>query len=411
MNSTLPKMQLNEITKNIPQALSIYINQLVYEQKRRGYDVTTLSLGEAYFDIPLFDFKKLDLEKCYHYSESQGLPELRVKIAEFYKKYYDADIDYKKELIISAGSKALIFMAMQAVLNYGDEALIHEPAWLSYQEQLKLVGADPLFIPYNCKVEDFHKYFSDKTRIIIINNPNNPAGWLYSKEDLLSIYEQCRKRGIYVLVDEAYSDFILEDKKFHSMANVIADKDGIIVVNSLSKNMGMSGLRVGYVISSEDVIEQILKINQHIITCASTIVLHYLARYFDQIISITLPQVKDIVRKRNNTADFMNKIKLSYLQGGCTFYFFVDIKNFPASSLDFAMYLLLKHKISVVPGSAYGESTERFVRISIGTESQERVYDALKIISNLINIKYFNQKELDEMIAQNNIKPFKLNSN
>lgn len=405
MNNTLPKMQLNKITQNIPQAMSIYINQLVYEQKRKGYDITTLSLGEAYFNIPLFDFKKLDVEKCYHYSESQGLPELRMKIAEYYKSFYNTEIDYKKELLISAGSKPLIFMAMQAVLNQGDEALILEPAWLSYQEQLRLVGAEPKFIPYNCKIEDINKYFTKNTKMLIINNPNNPAGWLYSKEDLLSIYKQCRKCGIYVLVDEAYSDFIVEDKNFYSMANVVPDKDGIIVINSLSKNMGMSGFRVGYVISSETVIEQILKLNQHIITCAPTILLHYLTRYFEQIIEITLPQVKNIVKQRNKIADFMNKLEMNHLQGGCTFYFFVSIEDFPASSLDFAMCLLLKYNVAVVPGGAYGESTERFIRISIGTESMERIYDALMIISSLIKLKKFDKNKLNEMLIENNVKP------
>lgn len=401
-----PKMQISKKVQEIPQALSIYINQIVYEQKRKGYDITTLSLGEAYFNIPLFDFKKLDQEKCYHYSESQGLLPLREKIADFYKKYYNVQVNPKTELLISAGSKPIIFMAMQAVLNEGDEGLIHEPAWLSYQEQLKLVGAEPKFIPYNCSPKDFYKYFTDKTRMIILNNPNNPAGWLYSKEDLTEIYNQCRERGIYVLVDEAYSDFVPNDAGFYSMANIVSGKDGIIVVNSLSKNMGMSGLRVGYVISTPEVIQQILKLNQHILTCATTIILHYLARYFDDIINITLPQVKDVIDKRNRIAKFMDEIGLEYLKGDNTFYFFVNIKDFPAFSLDFALYLLLNYNIAVVPGSAYGESTERFVRISIGTESEDRIHDALMLIKDFMSIKEFDEKKLELMLKENEIIKF-----
>jgi len=399
-------MQFNSVVETIPQALSIYINQIIYERKRKGFDVTTLSLGEAYFDIPLFNFKKLDVEKCYHYSESQGLPELRAKIASFYGKMYGAPVDYKTELLLSAGSKPLIYMAIQAVLNPGDEATIHEPAWLSYQEQLKLAGVKPKFIPYNCPPKEFSDYFNKKTRMLIINNPNNPAGSIYSRDDLLEIYRQCRSRGIYVLIDEAYSDFVIENSQFHSMAKLIPDKDGVIVVNSLSKNMGMSGLRVGYVISSPDVIQQILKLNQHLITCASTIVLHYLARYFDDIIAITLPQVKEVVKKRQRVQDLMDQLGLHYLKGGCTFYFFLDIGDFKHSSLELSLYMILKHNIAVVPGSAYGESTERFVRVSIGTESEERIHNALIVLSNILSQKTFDIEELNSMLDENHISRF-----
>jgi len=121
-----PTMQLSERVKNIPEALSIYINQLVYDQKRKGKDLTVLSLGEAFFDIPMFSFSKLDFGKGYHYSDSRGIPELREKIAAFYKRQYNADINPTDEILITAGSKPVIFFAMQATLNPGDEVLIHE---------------------------------------------------------------------------------------------------------------------------------------------------------------------------------------------------------------------------------------------------------------------------------------------
>lgn len=156
---SLPKLQISEKVKDIPEALSIYMNTLVYNMRRRGESVTTLSLGEAYFDIPRFDFNGIDFTKGYHYSESQGLPELRVKIADYYNRVYGAQIDADKNVIISAGSKPLIFMAMQAVLNPGDEVLVHEPAWLSYPEEAKLADAIPRYIPYDCEPESFEPTF------------------------------------------------------------------------------------------------------------------------------------------------------------------------------------------------------------------------------------------------------------
>lgn len=400
MNTTnLPPMPVSRRVQAIPQALSIYINQLVYDLRRRGQDVVALSLGEAFFDIPLFDFKKLDADKSYHYSDSQGIPELRAKIAEYYGAHYGAKVDGASEVLITAGSKPAIFMSMQTVLNAGDEILIHEPAWLSYEEQARLLDVTPRFIPYDCEPADFERHFGPKTRMVVINNPNNPAGRIYSREDLLRIYQQCRGRGIYVMVDEAYSDFVV-DEPFVSMAEIAPDKDGVIVVNSLSKNMGISGWRVGYVIGHRDFIQQLLKVNQHLITCAPSILLYYLARYFDRMIAVTLPQVRQVVEKRERVSGMLDELGLKRLAGASTFYFFVSIEEFPGSSLDFALHLLLHHAIAVVPGSAYGVSTGRFIRVSIGTESEERIWESLNLIKDLIQTKDFDPADLGTRLAR-----------
>lgn len=399
------QLQISDRVLEIPEALSIYINQLAYDQRRKGRDITVLSLGEAFFNIPLFDFSKLDYVSGQHYSDSRGVLELRKEITLFYQTQYNAGIDLNNEIIISAGSKPIIFFAMQAVLNPEDEIIIHEPGWLSYQEQARIIGAKPTFIPYDAKIPDFHQYFTNKTRMLVINNPNNPSGKLYSKEELLSIYDQCRSRGIYVLVDEAYSDFVI-DETFHSMVTVAPDKEGIIVVNSLSKNMGMSGWRVGYVITSSTLIKQILKLNQHIITCAPTILQFYMAKYFKQITEITLPQALEVVEKRKRISIQMDKLNIKYLPGSATFYFMVNIEEFPASSLEFALYLLLEYQISVVPGSAYGKSTDRFIRVGIGAESEERIYNALKIIKNIIKASAFSKSYITQKTAEENIHLF-----
>jgi aspartate aminotransferase/aminotransferase len=401
----LPPMRKSRKVQEIPQALSIYVNQIVYDLKRRGKDVITLSLGEAFFDIPLFDFKKLDIEKCYHYSDSQGIPELRRKIADFYKRQYGAEIDVDGEILITAGSKAAIYMAMQATLDPGDEMLTHEPAWLSYQEHARLLGVEPKFIPYDCPVAEFERYFTPKTRMVVLNNPNNPAGRVYQAEDLERLYEQCRGRGIYILIDEAYSDFSL-DEGFATMAKIVPDKDGVIVVNSLSKNMGMSGWRVGYIITHRDLLPEILKINQHLITCAPSILLHYLARYFDQITAITLPQVSAVVRKRAEVAAMMDKLQLQRLDGASTFYFFVSIEDYPGTSHDFAMQLLLNQGIASVPGTAYGESTGRFVRVSIGTESKERIWQALVALRDQIDTGALDRDGIAEKLGAIGMQPF-----
>lgn len=400
------KMQLSDKVNSIPEALSVYINNVVYEMKRRGDRIYVLSLGEAYFDIPMFSFDNIDFKKGYHYSESRGLFELRQIIANYYNTRYKAKVDADNELIISAGSKPLIYMALQAVLNDDDEVLIHEPAWLSYPEEIKLAGGVPKFIPYNYSVDKFEQFITKKTKMIIICNPNNPAGKVYSREELEKLYEMCRPRGIYILVDEAYSDFLTKDN-FVSMASIVFDKDGIIVVNSLSKNMGISGWRVGYAISSKDVIYNILKLNQHLITCPATILLLYLTEYFDDILRITLPQARDVVEKRAEIETYCRNIGLEPLEGGATFYLFVNIGNYRYSSLDLALYLLLKYHIAVVPGLAYGTSTSRFIRIGVGAESTGDLKASLDKIKEVIIHDEFDTEFVDEKLKELGMNRFK----
>lgn len=394
----MSKFELADKVSHIPEALSIYMNQLVYSEKRKGLDIVTLSLGEAFFDIPEFSFDEIDFVKGYHYSDSRGIPELRKKIFDYYKKQYDAQINDAEQVMISSGSKAIIYMVMLEVCNSGDEVLIHEPAWLSYQEQAKLVGAVPKFIPYNEKAGNFSNYFTDKTKILVLNNPNNPAGWTYSEEDLKLILEECNKRNVFVLMDEAYSDFVTDKKEFTSLASLTDDLSGVFIVNSLSKNMGMSGWRIGYVISSKENIDAMVVLNQHLITCAPTLLQLYLIRYFDDIIDVTMPQVKESVNKRNRIVEYLDKKGMKHLPGASTFYIFVDVSGISASTLDFCLYLLFKHGIATVPGGAYGESTDRFIRIGIGVESEERIMSAIDTINMVIKNDAANADYVDKKL-------------
>lgn len=392
-----PPLPLRKDMQDIPGALSVQVNQIVYDLRRAGEDVCALSLGEAFFDIPLFDFNKLDITKGYHYSDTQGLPEIREKIAGYYERMYRAPVDGETEVLVSAGSKPIIYMVLLAIIEPGDEVLIHEPCWVSYPEHTRLVRGEPKFIPFNIPAEKFADYITPKTRIVIINNPNNPAGKIYSEGELKTIYDACRSRGVYLMVDEAYSDFVLEEP-FTSIGTVVPDKDGIIIVNSLSKNLGMSGWRIGYVIAEPEFIKVMLKLNQHIITCAPTILLQYCARYFDDILDVTLPQVREVVEKRHRIAAMMDELGLKRMTGGTTFYFFVDIGRFPGTSMEFSLELLLEKFIAVVPGSAYGESTDRFIRVSIGTESEERIWSALQSIKELADSDTFDRQRLQRRI-------------
>src|SRR5262249_20609835 len=163
-----------------------------------------------------------------------------------------------------------------------------------------------------------------------------------------------------------------------------------------SKNMGISGWRIGYAISHPDFISELLKLNQHIITCAPTILLMYCEKYFDQLLSVTLPQVRQVVEKRQRIHRMLEQIGLEVMPGSSTFYFFVSIGNYPGTSTDFALSLLANKRIAVVPGSAYGQSTDRFVRVSIGTESEQRIRHALTEMRREIEVNAVDYERLEE---------------
>lgn len=374
----IPK--LNSVVKNIPEASSIRINQIVYDKISRGERVYIYSLGEAFFDIPRFEISNDDWKKGYHYSGSLGQQKLRKKISDMYQNNYKSHVNSETEILISAGSKPLIFMIFKTILSEGDEVIVPEPAWLSYKEQIKLASGVHVAISYNKNVYCWEDFITPKTKAIVINNPNNPSGQLYSRKELIYLLNLAKKYNLFIISDEAYSDFLTDNNLFVSLAQIDKCKTNVIIVNSLSKNMGMSGWRVGYVIANELVIKQILKLNQHLITCAPTVLQDYMAEHFDEILSYTRPQAISMAVKRKKVCKILEKVGIKYLSGVGTFYFLLDVSEYQGDTEVFVENLLVKHNIAVVPGIAYGESTKKFIRFGIGVESIEDIEISLKII-------------------------------
>ena len=374
----------SKVVENSVQAMSIKYNNLVYDLKRKGVKVIVLSLGEAFFDIPLYPMDDLPYPAIYHYSHSRGIPELREKICDYYNRQFGVQIEPEKEIIVTAGSKAAIHFSMMSVLNPGDEVIMHEPTWVSYPEQVKLCYAKPVQMPYTDTILDYEKYITDKTKMIVINNPHNPRGKVFTKSELQYLCDLAKANDLYILSDEAYSDFLV-DEKFYSLGLFDHEKSNIIVCNSISKNFGISGWRIGYVFTNEDLINQILKVNQHLITCPATILEYYMAKHFDKIIEITYPQIAAVVRTRRKIAHYMDEIGLHYLPGNATFYFFVSIAPSKLTSEEFCTRLLMEDHISTVPGIGYGQSCDAFIRVSVGTETIDDIKYGISKIKQLLD--------------------------
>ncbi len=371
------------IVQEITEASSIKYNGLAAELKRKGISIISLSLGEAFFDIPLFSFEALHYPEAYHYSNSRGIEALRKKISDLYEKDHGIRIDPMTEIIITPGSKPGIYLALMSILSEGDQAIVLEPCWVSYADHIHLCNAECIGVPYTKTVFDVQNYITDKTRVIILNNPQNPSGKVYSKVELEHLMMLARRHNLYILYDEAYSEYT-DDEPFYSIAGFDPDKKHSIVCNTMSKNFGISGFRIGFVITNAELAKYILKLNQHILTCTSTIIQQYVEMYFEDILSITRPQIHALIKKRKEVAKIIKNLGLEVMPGSGTFYFFLSIVPTQLSSEDFCMQLLTKKQISTTPGISYGKSCDKYIRIAIGTETVETIHRALVTIKEFI---------------------------
>lgn len=374
----------SHVVEQAAEAMSIRYNNDVYEMQRRGEKVIVLSLGEAFFDLPLYPMDDLPYPQLYHYTHSRGLLELRERIAGHYRDEYQVPVDPLREIILTAGSKAAIHFSLMSTLDPGDEALVQEPCWVSYPEQVRLCHATPVMLPYDAPLREYERQLTARTRVIIVNNPHNPRGQVMTASELQYIVDLARANGLYVLADEAYSDFLL-DGGFRSLAAADPGKRHTIVCNSVSKNFGISGWRLGYVVTNPGLTDQILKVNQHILTCPASILQYYVARHFERIRDLARPQIRQVVAKREAVARYMDSIGLSFLPGAATFYFFVSIRPSRLGSQAFCDRLLREQCVAAVPGIGYGASCDGFVRVSVGAESLEDIRLGLARMKNLID--------------------------
>jgi aspartate aminotransferase/aminotransferase len=369
--------------EDVATAMSIRFNAYGNALKAAGEDVTICSFGEAYFDIPLYPIDTLPFPQIYHYSDSRGLMGLRQKLGAYYHREYGVPVDPASELIVTAGSKLAVHMAFMALLEPGDEVVVPEPAWVSYSEQVRLCHGNPIMVPRGVPLSELGSWVTPRTRALVICSPHNPTGQVFSREELRELHRVAVEHGLYLIADEAYSDFVREDP-FVSCGVDDPEKEHTIICNTMSKNYGMSGFRIGYVISNATFIAQLLKISQHLMTCPPTMLEMYLERHFDEILQITKPQIRDLVERRAELGGYMEEIGLRRMPGTGTFYFFVSIEDSSLGSEEFCLRLLQEARVVAVPGVGYGKSCDGFIRVGMGTESMDRAKAALRAVKALI---------------------------
>ena len=332
----------------------------------------SLGVGEPDFDTPWHireeGIYSLERGKTY-YTSNAGLKELRLEIVNFMKRKYDISYDYNKNILVTVGGSEAIDMALRAMIEVGDEVILTTPCYVSYEPCAILAGAKVKTIPlknennFRLTAKELEDAITPKSKILLMCFPNNPTGAIMDKKDLEEIAKVVIKHDLVVISDEIYSELTYGSKHV-SIASLPGMKERTIVINGFSKTYSMTGWRLGYACGPEEIIKEMTKIHQFAIMCAPTTSqyagIEALKNGDDDIVAM-----RDAYdERRRYVLNRLNEMGIPCFEPKGAFYVFPDIRKFGLSSEEFCLRLLKEEKVVVVPGNAFGESGEGFVRIS-----------------------------------------------
>lgn len=358
-----------------------FINSTVQEMKPSGIrkffdivntmdDAISLGVGEPDFITPwhIRDAGIYSLEKGQtYYTSNSGLLELREEICNYVKKF---NLSYSPdEVLVTVGGSEAIDLAMRTILSPGDEVIIPEPSFVCYKPCTVLAGGVPVTIEtkaengFRLTKEELLEKITDKTKLLVLSYPNNPTGAVMGKEDLEEIAKIVIEKNIMVISDEIYAELTYSGKHF-SIASLPGMKDRTVVVNGFSKAFAMTGWRLGFCLANSVLTKQITKVHQYAIMSSPT-TSQYAAiealKNGEESISAMVSEYSD---RRKVIVDGFNKMGFTCFDPNGAFYIFPSIKRTGLSSEEFCERLLKEEKVAVVPGTAFGDSGEGFVRVS-----------------------------------------------
>lgn len=334
--------------------------------------VISLGVGEPDFDTPWHicetAIHSMQVGKT-HYTANRGLLELREAICEFHATRYKQHYDPNKETLVTVGGSEAIDLAMRTVIEPGDEVIVLDPNYVAYSPIIEMAGGIPVPIElkeeeeFKLKPETLQKAITPKTKAMIINYPSNPTGGVMTHEDYEALIPIIKESDIYVISDEIYAELSF-DSEFSSLAQFEEVKDQVIVINGFSKAFAMTGWRLGYCLASRPISEAMTKIHQYIIMSAPTQAQYAALEAMQHGLKDVLSMREDYRRRRNLLVNRLNRMGLKTNMPHGTFYVFPNIQKTGLSSEDFCEKLLNEKKVACVPGSAFGQHGEGFIRIS-----------------------------------------------
>lgn len=335
-------------------------------------DAISLGVGEPDFETPwhIRDEGIYSLEKGRtFYTSNAGLKELKIEICNYLKRRYDLSYHYENEVLVTVGGSEAIDIAMRAMVNPGDEVLIPQPSYVSYEPCALLTGAKPVIInlkhenQFRLTAQELEEAITEKTKLLVLPFPNNPTGAIMERKDLEEIAEVIKKHDIFVISDEIYSELCYTDQHV-SIANIEGMQERTILINGFSKSYAMTGWRLGYACGPKEIIEQMTKIHQFCIMCAPTTSQYAAVEALKNGDEDVQNMREAYNQRRRYLVHAFKEMGLECFEPFGAFYMFPCIKEFGMSSDEFATRFLMEEKVAVVPGTAFGDCGEGFIRIS-----------------------------------------------
>ncbi len=358
------------------------------KREREGHQIIHLSIGQPDFQ-PLSSIiettKKAIDEGKTSYTVSSGIPELRQSVSQLYQEDFGLSIDPNDEVKITSGGKLGVFAAFYTILNRGDQIIIPEPFWVSYPDMAQLAGATTVKIPmttdFSLNKSEILNNISKKTKAILINSPNNPSSHVLSSEEVKFLKDLVEDYNIFIVSDEIYSDYIYINTTIGTLLTEFDDwRQNIIVINGFAKTYSMTGYRLGWTISNSEIADGILKIIQATTTCPTNFcqwggvtALKERAQA-RKLINELFPERRSVLMEEVQKTDGLS---LKSIDGA--FYGFVKYDFSEKSSEEVAIDILMNANVSLVPGSAFGDSAEGYLRVAFSRSVQE-IREAFKRI-------------------------------
>ena len=355
-------------------------------------DVISLGVGEPDFVTPwsIRESCVYGLEQGYtSYTANRGLLELREEICALQKRNFNIDYDPKTNVLVTVGVSEALDIAMRAILTPGDEILIPEPCYVSYKACASLAGAVPVAVPakiennFSITPADLEAHVTNKTKALLIGYPNNPTGAILTKEQLMDIANFAQEHDLIVISDEIYGDLTYGGERHVCFAGLPGMKDRTILLNGFSKAYAMTGWRIGYAMSNPAIISAMTKIHQYTMLCApitaqiaAVEALRHGEKYMKKMVS-------EYDKRRRLIYDGLTNAGLKCFEPKGAFYIFPDITSTGLTSEEFAEQLLIKEHVALVPGTAFGQCGEGYVRCSYAT-SVTKISEAIARIEHFV---------------------------
>ena len=354
----------------------------LFEKARKMENVISLGIGEPDFDTPqnIKEAAKRALDEGWtHYTPNAGIPELRQAISEYYKEMYNLDVS-TDSIIVTAGAYEATYLAFETLLERGDEVIIPDPAFVCYAEDAKLAEAGIVRLPlreengFQPDPDELLELITKRTRMIVVNYPNNPTGATIDEETVKAIADIAEDYNLYILSDEPYEHFLYDGAKHYPMLKYAPDNT--ILANSFSKTFAMTGWRLGFAIAPKEIIKDMIKLHAYVIGNVASFV------QVAGIEALRSPKSWEAVEKMRQEYAERRKIVLdaikempyiSAFEPKGAFYIFANIKETGMTSEEFSEWLLEKAKVVVIPGTAFGKNGEGYVRISYATKKQKLI--------------------------------------